>query len=359
MEAPIPAMTASCWRCRRVRSTVRTKVGGPAKARRRSRRVLVGLAVPLLLAALACGAGAAESQLDRGRHAILSLTGCFLVDYSYVETESLKPGYVKDARVYDVNRDKSVKEWITAETLSPTHIRLRRILFFADLNGAPRPGTEIRHQSEDWEYDAAFLYDFTAPQTWQVKDLRATPGLWTRRITNLDDGLRYQCAATWSLDTAYPDWSCRNYAPIPGRESRDMRRSDYNALERQSRIVAYGGSWLERQDNVKIADGDLGRVPLARETGKNWYVRLPDSECASAKAFAAPREAFWTLLRETWDGVLDGRGPFVEKTPAGAPPRFVRMFEVEEDYVGRDLPESLRSAARQRILAVIQDYRAH
>src|SRR5262249_27741704 len=119
MEAPIPAMTASCCRRRRVRSTGRTRVGGPAKARRRSRRVLVGLAVPLLLAALACGAGAAESQLDRGRHAILSLTGCFLVDYSYVETESLKPGYVKDARVYDVNRDKTVRAGITEQTLCP------------------------------------------------------------------------------------------------------------------------------------------------------------------------------------------------------------------------------------------------
>ena len=49
----------------------------------------------------------------------------------------------------------------------------------------------------------------------------------------------------------------------------------------------------------------------------------------------------------------------VEKTPAGAPPRFVKMFEVEEDYVGRDLTEPLRRAARQRILGIIQDYRAH
>src|SRR5262252_9782572 len=136
--APIPVTTASCWRCSAVQSIIR------------SPRLVVAFAVPILLAAVACGAGAVESQLDRGRHAILSLTGCFLVDYSYVETESLKPGYVKDARVYDVNRDKSVKEWITAEELSPTHIRLRRILFFAALNGAVRSGSEIRHQSEDW-----------------------------------------------------------------------------------------------------------------------------------------------------------------------------------------------------------------
>lgn len=311
----------------------------------------------ILLAALSGGADAAEGQLERGRNAILSLTGCYLVDYSYVETESLKPGYVKDSRVYDVNRDKSVKEWITAEVLSPRRIWLQRILFFADPNGVPRAGTEIRHQSEDWAFDAAFLYDFVAPQTWQVKDLRPTPGRWTRRVTNLDDGLRYQCAAPWSVDTAYPDWSCQNYAPVPGRESRDMSRTDYNTLDRLTRIVAYGNSWLERQDNIKILHGDTGRTRLARETGKNWYVRLPDAECAPARAFAEPRKAFWTLLRQTWDGVLDGQGSFVEKTPAGAPPRFVRMFEIEEDYVGEDLAEPVRSTARQRVLGVIEDYR--
>src|SRR5918994_1843161 len=85
------------------------------------------------------------------------------------------------------------------------------------------------------------------------------------------------------IDTAYPEWSCANYAPIPGRETRDMGRADYNALERSTRIVAYGDSWLERQDNLKIADGASGRAPLARETGKNWYVRLPDSQCAAGQ----------------------------------------------------------------------------
>jgi len=35
----------------------------------------------------------------------------------------------------------------------------------------------------------------------------------------------------------------------------------------------------------------------------------------------------------------------------------VKMFEIEEDYIGRDLLDPLRSAARQRILGVIEDYR--
>jgi hypothetical protein len=265
--------------------------------------------------------------------------------------------------VYDVNRDKSAKEWIAAETLSTNRLRLQRILFLSDLAGNTREDTMIRHQSEDWEYDAASLYDFVAPLHWQARDLRATPGLWTRRVTNLDDGLRYQCAARWSEDRAYPEWSCSNYAPIPGRETRDMGRSDYQTLQRGTRILVYGaaqgGSWLERQDNVKTLHNDSGRVPLVRELGKNWYVRLPDAECAGARAFAQRRRDYWVLLRETWDGLLDGSGPFIERAPAGRPPRFVKMFEVEDDAIARNLADpAVREAVRQRILAVIEEYRA-
>lgn len=321
------------------------------------------LSLLLVLLAWLPAAGAEDAQLAGGRQIVRSLAGCYLVDYSYVEVRELAPGYVRDPRVYDVNRDKSAKEWITAHVLSPRRVRLERVLFLTDLAGAVRAGTEVHHQSEDWEYDAPFLYDFVAPLHWQVRDLRASPGLWTRRVTNLDDGLRYQCAARWSEDRAYPEWSCANYAPIPGRETRDMGRSDYQALQRGTRIVVYGaargGSWLERQDNVKTIHDDRGRTPLVRELGRNWYVRLPEAECAAARAFAEPRRAFRTLLRETWEGVLDGTGPFVERAPAGQPPRFVKVFELEDEMRGRDLADpTIREAARRRILEIIREYRA-
>jgi Family of unknown function (DUF6607) len=316
-------------------------------------------ALLVLVIATGLSADAAGDALGRGLQAIQSMAGCYLVDYSYVEVESLKPGYTRDARVYDVNRDKSAKEWITAEMLSPRRVRLQRILFLTDLRGAIREGSLIKHQSEDWEYDAPFLYDFVAPRSWHVRDLKATPQLWTRRVTNLDDGPRYQCAARWTADTAYPEWTCSSYAPIPGRETRDMKRSDYDTLDRTTRIIVYGQSWLERQDNVKTIHRDGPRAPLAREIGKNWSARLPDGECEAARAFATPRQAFWSLVREVWDGVLAGTAPFVETAPPGQPPRFVKMYEVEEDYVGRDLSEpSVRRAARDRISKVIEAYRA-
>jgi hypothetical protein len=316
-------------------------------------------ALLVLVVATGLAADAAGDALGRGLQAIQSMAGCYLVDYSYTEVESLKPGYTRDARVYDVNRDKSAKEWITAELLSLRRVRLQRILFLTDLRGVIREGSLIKHQSEDWEYDAPFLYDFVAPRSWQVRDLKATPELWTRRVTNLDDGPRYQCAARWTADTAYPEWTCSSYAPIPGRETRDMKRSDYDTLDRTTRIIVYGQSWLERQDNVKTIHRDGTRSPLAREVGKNWSARLPDGECEAARAFAAPRQAFWSLVREVWDSVLAGTAPFVETAPPGQPPRFVKMYEVEEDYVGRDLSDpSVRRVARDRILKVIEAYRA-
>ena len=316
-------------------------------------------AVGLLITATV--AQASDAQLERGRQAIHAMTGCYLVDYNYAETESLKEGYVRDSRVYDINQNKSVKEWIYAEDISPTRIRLQHILFATSLNGRLMDGSELKHTGEDWEYNAPFAYEFEKPLHWSVKDQRATPGLWTRRITSLDDGLRYQCAATWRLDTAYPEWNCaNNYAPIPGRETRDMGRKDYQALMRSTRVMVYTESWLERQDNVKVIDDSYGkRTPLARELGKNWYVRLPDSECKSAQEFAEGGKPFWGVLREAWDEVLVGDRPFIEKAVSGSS-RYSKIMWLEGEYEGRNLSDpSVRTAAKAAIQALIQDFRAN
>ncbi|HET6345664.1 MAG TPA: DUF6607 family protein, partial [Myxococcota bacterium] len=281
-----------------------------------------------------------EAQ-SRGRAAIERMSGCYLVDYSFVEDEALKAGYGLDRRVYDVNRHKSIKEWIEAERLAPDRVWLQHVMFATDREGHLVEGTELKHTSEDWRYGAPSLYELAEPGTWGVRDLRDLPTAWTRRIAHLDDGLRYACAAPWDFSHEYAEWGCDAYAPIPGRESRDMDRHDYNALERRTHLVLYGATWLERQSNVKTVDDKQGhRQPLAHEVGKTWYVRLPDAECAPARAFAAPRRAFWALLRDTWDAVLDGGAPFLERTPAGAPSRFVKMDEIEEEALRQDLRDA-------------------
>jgi hypothetical protein len=297
-------------------------------------------------------------QYALGKNALRKMTGCYLVDYSYAETQSLKPGYERDGRIYDVNRDKTVKEWIYLEPAGDKRFWLQHVLFSTDKDNKLVPKSLIRHQSEDWVYNAPFLYNFVGPRTWEAQSLNGATGSWTRKVTNLDDGLRYQCAAKWQAGSGYPEWSCENYAPIPGRETRDMKRSDYNTLQRSTRLIVYGQSWLERQENVKTVHENDARTPLAKEEGKNWYVRLPDKDCAAAMEFAKQRQAFWRVLRKTWDKVLTGDGSFVERETAGNPPRFSRVFDLEADYLKRDLnkPE-VKKQAEAAIEKVIEDYR--
>ena len=315
---------------------------------------LVCLAASLLQVSVA---KADDAQLERGRQGIESRAGCYVVDYSFVETEGIKPGYVKDNRVYDVDQDKTVKEWIFSEDMAPGHIRLQHVLFETDLDGKMIDGAILKHTGEDWVYNASYLYDFVAPGNWNVVSLGSTPGTWTRGITNLDDGLRYQCSSTWSLSTEYPEWTCDDFAPIPGRETRDMGRKDYNTLLRSTRVIAYGPNWLERENNVKTILANGVRTPLAKEVGKSWYTRVPDSQCAVAQDFTKPRLAVWLLMRDVWNEVLLGDRPFSEKTVDGES-RYDDMMDIQDEYMQKDLANpAVRKAAHDEILGVINAYR--
>ena len=315
------------------------------------------------LIALSANAVHAQSltPLQLGQKTLHSIQGCYLVDFSYAETEALQAGYKIDERVYDVNRTQSVKEWIYIDDISATRLHLQHVLFAVGLDGQVMEGSQLKHTGEDWEFEAPFLYDFSSPNTWDVKS-GVMANAWTRKITNLDDGLRYQCSAPF-LANAYPEWTCSGYAPIPGRETRDMGRKDYDALDRVTRVIAYGNSWLERQDNTKVIDRGAARVPLARETGKNWYVRLPDTECAAAQSFVADRHSFWVLEREAWDQVLVGDRSFIEKGAApGMPSRYYQMSELEQDTLDQkaDLSDSsVRAGLIVKIKKMIQDFRAN
>ncbi len=318
---------------------------------------MVNSVISLVLAFGLSQASANDPQFDKGYQTLRKMAGCFLVDYSYAETKSLKEGYKIDGRVYDVNRNQSVKELVYLDKISDTKFRLQHILFATELDGTFIPESTLKHTGEDWEYNSTHVYDFKKPLTWMP--LAIQPNLWTRRVTNLDDGLRYQCAAAWDLKTANPEWSCSSYAPIPGRETRDMGRKDYNTLQRTTRLISYGQSWLERQDNIKtIHEGDT-KTPLAAEVGKNWYVKLPDAECQPVQEYVSKGQPFWNLLRDVWGEILDGKSAFIETAPTKEKPsRYSALNKVEREFATKDLSKSeIRAQAKSSIMTVIQDYR--
>ena len=311
----------------------------------------------LLFSTVAIAQTAPANQFEQGRKAILARTGCYLVDYSFVETEAQKPGYTRDNRVYDVNRDKSIKEWIIATEISPTRIKLQHILQGVSLKGEHMPGGIIRHTGEDWQFNAPRLFDYKGQDTWAAKNLTDTPNLWLRDVTSLDDGLRYQCASTWTTNTEYPSWSCNGLAPIPGRETRDMGRRDYQDLDRSTKLVVYDNNWLEREANTKVVDEDGVKTPLVKEVGKTWYVRLPDAECKDAQEFASPRRVlFWDVTREAWDEELKNVATWTDaKTPRGQDSRFMQIANMEETWIRKNLSDpAVRAEARAAVKQVIE-----
>jgi len=299
---------------------------------------------------------AQSPSLNTEIQALHKMAGCFLVDYSYAEVESLKEGYQIDPRIYDVNKDKSVKEWIYPIQKSSTELRLQHILFGNSLKGDQI--FVIKHHAEDWQHSSSYLYDFSTPGTWTVKDIVPASNMWVRKITALDDGLRYQCAAPWNLKNEYAEWSCDNFSPIPGRETRDMGRRDYNTLERKTRIVVYGNSWLERQNNTKTILQDGHKSALAREEGRNWYVRLPDSECLTAQEWANPRQAYWSLLMQVWEDYYAEKTSWSEVSSVNQMPRFAKLFEIEEsNYKNAGISEAIDTEIKNKIRAVVEEYR--
>jgi hypothetical protein len=302
----------------------------------------------------------AQETFDQEKKAIEAMAGCFHVDYNFTEVESLQPDYKIDDRVYDVNKNKTVNEWIYPIHVSPTHVRLQHVLFSTDENGKIEAGEDgkpfyMRHQAEDWEYQPDYLYDFTSPAHWSPVALDAGSGKWVRKITNLDDGPRYHCAAAWDMSKKYPEWTCDNYAPIPGREFRDMKRKDYQGLKRSTRLIQYGNHWLERQNNIKVIHTPDVKKDIARESGKSWYLRVNQDECEGAKAWADERTAFWEVSRKVWMNVLDGEQDFVEMTPTGEGPRFYKMWGVENKYY-KTIPADEAKAVNE-MKTIIEAYR--
>lgn len=303
-------------------------------------------------------AAGAEDAL--GRDAITRMAGCYIVDYNYHETKSLQAQYERDQRVYDPNDEGTALEWILALEEGPKHIRLQHVLFLLDGHGKLVEDSMIRHQAEDWEYEPAWVWEYEGQYRWKKVDTRDRKGQWVRRITALDDGLRYQCIAPWRDAGPRAEWLCGdNFSPIPGRETRDMKRKDYQGLLRETRLVVFPGSWVEKQKNVKVVTRGAAREPLAEEVGRNWYVRVEDSRCEEAARWTKERLPFWELLQETWAPYFAGHDEWRETPPGSGRPRWMKMAELEQkQFAAVAAGADARAAAQKEMRAIIEADRA-
>ena len=251
-------------------------------------------------------------------HQLKKLAGCYLVDYNYSETKSLLEGYSVDPRSYDI-KDLIVKELIKVTESGSDYVRLQHFMQAETSTG--RVVFKMRHHGETWHKGLHSYFSYQGPtdqgNIWYQNNLEKPT--WVRKIWSLDDGLRYQCPGAWSEKSSYPSFTCSASSPIPGRETRDMGRKDYNMLDRTSQVQIFPNSFFERQDNIKVIFANDKKIPLAQELGKIWSTRLPLSHCEEVDSWAKERQIFWDILASKWSQILKMKNTLHEiKTVSGS-----------------------------------------
>lgn len=182
-------------------------------------RIRSAAALSLLLALPAAAVSAAEPPA-RDRQSILAMQGEYLVDFAFDETVLLKPGYER-APAMRSGGDEVV---IVVED-TPGRIVLQHLLL------EPKSGHVTKHWRQDWTWEAARRFEFSADQTWSVRAVPAalTRGAWTQCVYEFSDAPRYCGTGRWNYDNGVATWtSDLSWRPLPRREY--TRRSDYNAL---------------------------------------------------------------------------------------------------------------------------------
>ena len=253
------------------------------------------LAVLALMPLAAFNAMAQEAADPRDRQSILAMQGEYLVDFAFDETVLLKPGYERGS----AQRSGGDEVVIVVED-APGRIVLQHLLV------EPKSGHVTKHWRQDWTWEAAQRFEFSADQTFQVRPIPAalTQGAWTQCVYEVSDAPRYCGTGRWDHDTGAATWtSDLSWRPLPRREH--TIRSDYNALSVVNRHTLTPGGWTHEQFNTKVLRKPDGSVQeVAREFGFNDYQKDTDVDFGPAYRYWEATAGYWARVRAHWDRFL-------------------------------------------------------
>ncbi|MEZ0472751.1 DUF6607 family protein [Luteimonas salinilitoris] len=271
---------------------------------------------------LACAAAAAEPtpQPDpqRDRTAILAMQGEYDVDFSFDETVILAPDYERAPA-----KRSGASEVVIVVEDSPARVVLQHILV------DPKSGHVTKHWRQDWMYEAPRRFEFSADQTWHVRDIpaEATRGAWTQCVYEVSDAPRYCGTGRWNHGYGVSTWtSDRSWRPLPRREY--TTREDYNALNVENRHTIVPGGWTHEQDNTKtVRDADGGSRTLVREFGFNDYRKGSDTDFTPAYDYWTATRDYWAKVRSRWDALLSQPPGLRLKTEIDGMALIIPLFE--------------------------------
>ncbi len=280
-----------------------------------NRRAAISMLAPLLLAACAGTstrsddpAARSTADIERDRQAILAMRGEYEVDFAFDETVVLKRGYERAPSMRSGGNETVIEVENT-----PTRIVLQHIL----VDG--KTGHVTKHWRQDWEYEAPRRFEFSADQTWTLREIPAelTRGAWTQCVYEVSDAPRYCSTGRWVYEDGIATWAGDpTPRPLPRREY--TRRKDYNVVMAINRHSIVPGGWTHEQDNTKLLRGaDGAQAPLVREFGFNDYIRINSGRIDGGKVGGfdfSSAYRYWGKTRDYWTRV---RGEWAARMAAG------------------------------------------
>ena len=259
---------------------------------------------------------------QRDRQAILAMQGEYDVDFAFDETVLLKPGYERAPAMRSGGNEVVV---VVEDT--PRRIVLQHLLV------DPRSGHVTKHWRQDWTYEAPRRFEFTAEQTWRVRDIPAaqTTGAWTQCVFEVSDAPRYCGTGRWDYADGHPSWtSDLSWRPLPRREY--TRRSDYNALAVINRHTLTPAGWTHEQFNTKVLrKPDGSQESIAREFGFNDYVKTTSVDFKPAYDYWNATAGYWARVRARWACYLDQPPGVHLKTKLDGMAMIIPLFTQAED----------------------------
>ncbi len=250
---------------------------------------------------------AAAQAPEADRRAILAMQGEYSVAFAFDETVVLKTGYERKPA-----QRSGGKETVVVVLDAPDKLVLQHLLV------DPRNGHVTKHWRQDWHYEAASRFEFSADQTWRVSrlPLARTQGTWTQCVYEVSDAPRYCGTGRWTHEGGVSTWtSDTTWRPLPRREY--TQRSDYNALQAINRHTIAPGGWTHEQFNTKVQRSSDGREQaLVREFGFNDYRKTDAVAFKPAYDYWNATAAYWARVRDRWAALLAGSEPGLHlKTP--------------------------------------------
>ena len=231
----------------------------------------------------------------RDRQAILAMQGDYTVDFAFDETVLLKPGYARAPA-----QRSGGDEVVIVVQDSPDRVVLQHLLV------EPKSGHVTKHWRQDWSWEAAQRFEFSADQTFRVRPVPAalSAGAWTQCVYEVSDAPRYCGTGRWTHGDGVSSWtSDLSWRPLPRREY--TVRGDYNALSVVNRHTITPGGWTHEQFNTKVLRKPDGSVQeVAREFGFNDYQKDTDVDFGPAYRYWEATAGYWARVRAHWDRFL-------------------------------------------------------